>query len=42
MEYDDEIVTQVEQLFLARTGQPKRQITGVEAMHAADGIATWL
>jgi ADP-ribose pyrophosphatase YjhB (NUDIX family) len=41
MEYDDEIVTQVERLFLARTDQPKRQITGVDAMHASDGIATW-
>jgi ADP-ribose pyrophosphatase YjhB (NUDIX family) len=41
MEYDDVIVRQVERFFLARTDQPKREITGVEAMHARDGIATW-
>jgi ADP-ribose pyrophosphatase YjhB (NUDIX family) len=41
MEYDDAIVPQVERFFLARTDQPKWQITGVEAMHARDGIATW-
>jgi ADP-ribose pyrophosphatase YjhB (NUDIX family) len=41
MEYDDAIVRQVERYFLARTDQPKRQITGVEAMHESDGIATW-
>jgi len=41
MEYDDAIVRQVERFFLARTSQPKREITGVEAMHARDGIATW-
>jgi ADP-ribose pyrophosphatase YjhB (NUDIX family) len=41
MEYDDAIVRQVERFFLARTDQPKREITGVEAMHARDGIATW-
>src|SRR5712691_2677498 len=41
MEYDDEIVRQVERFFLARTGQPTREITGVQAMHAADGIAAW-
>src|SRR5215468_4061654 len=41
MEYDDVIVRQVERFFLARTDQPKREITGVETMHARDGIATW-
>jgi len=41
MEYDDAIVRQVERFFLARTDQSARQITGVEAMHRADGIATW-
>ncbi len=41
MEYDDAIVRQVERFFLARTDQPKREISGVEAMHARDGIATW-
>ncbi|HXL18453.1 MAG TPA: NUDIX domain-containing protein [Streptosporangiaceae bacterium] len=41
MEYDDVIVRQVERFYLARTDQAGREITGVEAMHAADGIATW-
>ncbi len=41
MEYDDAIVRQVERFYLARTDRPKREITGVEAMHEADGIATW-
>lgn len=41
MEYDDVIVRQIDRFFLARTGQPKREISGVEAMHASDGIATW-
>jgi len=41
MEYDDVIVRQVERYFLARTAPGERQITGVEAMHASDGIATW-
>jgi ADP-ribose pyrophosphatase YjhB (NUDIX family) len=41
MEYDDAIVTQAEHFFLARTDQPERQISGVEAMHESDGIATW-
>jgi ADP-ribose pyrophosphatase YjhB (NUDIX family) len=41
MEYDDVIVRQVERFFLARTDRPEREITGVEAMHASDGIATW-
>lgn len=41
MEYDDVTVRQVERFYLARTDQPGRQISGVEAMHASDGIATW-
>ena len=41
MEYADVIVRQAERFFLARTGQPGRAITGVGAMHAADGIAAW-
>jgi ADP-ribose pyrophosphatase YjhB (NUDIX family) len=41
MEYADAIVHQVERLFLARTEHAFRQIRGVEAMHAADGIAAW-
>lgn len=41
MEYDDTIVRQVERFFVARTEQSRRAITGVDAMHAADGIATW-
>jgi hypothetical protein len=31
----------VERPYLARTGPPCRAIRGVEAMHAADGIAAW-
>ncbi len=34
-------VLQHERLYLARTDQPGRRITGVEAMHASDGIAAW-
>lgn len=41
MEYGGHLVRQHERLFLARTDQPRRQITGVEAMHASDGIAAW-
>ncbi|MGN6792397.1 MAG: NUDIX hydrolase [Streptosporangiaceae bacterium] len=41
MEYDDAIVRQVERFFLARTDRPEREITGVEAAHESDGIATW-
>jgi len=41
MDYDGRIVRQAERLYLARTGQRSRAITGVEAMHAADGIAAW-
>lgn len=41
MEYLGRLVNQVERLYLARTDQPGRPITGVEAMHAADQIAAW-
>jgi 8-oxo-dGTP pyrophosphatase MutT (NUDIX family) len=41
MEYAGRIVEQHERLYLARTDQPGREITGVEAMHASDGIAAW-
>ena len=35
------LVRQVERLYLARTGERGRAISGVEAMHASDGIAAW-
>lgn len=41
MEYAGQIVNQVERLYLARTDQPRREIRGVEAMHASDEIAAW-
>jgi len=41
MAYGDQIVHQVERLYLARTDQRRREIRGVEAMHASDGIAAW-
>jgi ADP-ribose pyrophosphatase YjhB (NUDIX family) len=41
MEYADAIVRQVERFFLARTDRPAREISGVDAMHVADGIAAW-
>lgn len=41
MEYGGRIVRQSERLYLARTGQPGREITGVDAMHQSDGIAAW-
>ncbi len=41
MAYSDELVRQVERLYLARIDQPRREIRGVEAMHASDGIAAW-
>ena len=41
MEFADAMVRQVERFFLARTDQRERQISGVEAMHEADGIAAW-
>jgi ADP-ribose pyrophosphatase YjhB (NUDIX family) len=41
MEYADRILRQVERFYLARTDQASRPISGVEEMHAADGIAAW-
>jgi ADP-ribose pyrophosphatase YjhB (NUDIX family) len=41
MEYAGRMVHQVERQYLARTDQPGREISGVDAMHAADGIAAW-
>jgi ADP-ribose pyrophosphatase YjhB (NUDIX family) len=41
MEYSGRLVRQRERLYLARTGQAGREIRGVDAMHAADGIAAW-
>jgi len=41
MDYAGQLVHQDERLYLARTDQPGREIHGVTAMHAADGIAAW-
>ena len=41
MEYGGRLVRQRERLYLARTDQACREIRGVDAMHAADGIAAW-
>ena len=41
MQYGQRLVRQRERLYLARTDQSGREIRGVEAMHAADGIAAW-
>ncbi len=41
MDYGGWMVEQQERLYLARTVQPEREITGVEAMHATDGIGGW-
>ncbi len=41
MEYFGQAVDQVQRHYLARTDQPRREISGVDAMHAADGIAAW-
>jgi ADP-ribose pyrophosphatase YjhB (NUDIX family) len=41
MAYGDQMVHQIERLYLARTDQRRREIRGVEAMHASDGIADW-
>src|ERR1044071_825905 len=35
------LVRQHERLFLARTAPARREIRGVDAMHASDGIAAW-
>jgi len=34
-------IRQHERFYLARTDQPAREIRGVDAMHASDGIAAW-
>lgn len=41
MEYAGQMVCQDERMYLARTDLRQREIRGVEAMHAADGIAAW-
>ena len=41
MEYAGRLVRQRERLYLARTEQPRREIRGVEEMHATDHIAAW-
>jgi ADP-ribose pyrophosphatase YjhB (NUDIX family) len=41
MQYGQQLIRQRERLYLARTDQSGREIRGVEAMHAADGIAAW-
>ena len=41
MDYGGRMVHQQERLYLARTDRARREIHGVEAMHAADGIAAW-
>lgn len=41
MEHADAIVRQVERFFLARTDIAGRPISGVDDMHASDGIAAW-
>jgi len=41
MGYGGRLVRQRERLYLARTGPACREIRGVDAMHAADGIAEW-
>jgi ADP-ribose pyrophosphatase YjhB (NUDIX family) len=41
MEYSGRLVRQRERLYLARTGPARREIRGVDAMHATDGIAAW-
>jgi ADP-ribose pyrophosphatase YjhB (NUDIX family) len=41
MEYAGRVLEQHERLYLARTAEPRREITGVDAMHESDGIAAW-
>jgi ADP-ribose pyrophosphatase YjhB (NUDIX family) len=41
MEWAGQLVHQAERLYLARTDQSARPITGVDAMHVSDGIAAW-
>ena len=39
--YEGGVRRQRERLFLARTGQVRRQLGAVAAMHASDGITAW-
>ena len=39
--HEGRAVRQHERLFLARTGQVRRELGDVAAMHAGDGIAAW-
>jgi 8-oxo-dGTP pyrophosphatase MutT (NUDIX family) len=41
MDYGGVPVRQHERFYLARTSQERREIRGVDAMHASDGIAAW-
>ena len=41
MEYAGRLVQQRERQYLARTSVARREIHGVDAMHATDGIAAW-
>src|SRR5215472_19113753 len=41
MEHEGMLLRQHERFYLARTDQRLREITGVDAMHASDGIAAW-
>ena len=41
MEHAGPLVQQRERLYLARTSVARREIHGVDAMHATDGIAAW-
>jgi ADP-ribose pyrophosphatase YjhB (NUDIX family) len=41
MTYASLLIRQYERLYLARTDQPGRSISGVDDMHASDGIAAW-
>lgn len=41
MAWSGQLVYQAERLYFARTDYPARQISGVDAMHASDGIAAW-
>ncbi len=41
LQWSSGLVRQHERLYLARTTVPGRQITGVDAMHASDGICAW-
>jgi ADP-ribose pyrophosphatase YjhB (NUDIX family) len=41
MEWAGQLVRQEERLYVARTDQLARLITGVDAMHKSDGIAAW-